>query len=155
MVSGPPCFLLPTQPQLPTPPTLELAVDILAVGLDVQVQRQRLVGIMRQLGDTQGHTVLPAPTLVWPTESPTAEGQQGEASRWQKAGASDVQRITLIPGRWQDTQTFQGPPSASPIPPPKAFLGTQQPGPPALEAAPLGSERRRFPVPACSLAPQT
>lgn len=52
----------PSCPTHPTLPTLEPAVNVLMVRLDVQVQRQCLIGIVGQLGDkTQGHTAFPSP----------------------------------------------------------------------------------------------
>lgn len=79
---GPP---LP-RPPAPASPTSELAVDVLVIGLDEQMQGQRLVAIMGQLGAHPGTCCTPCshprprgPPL-WPL-SPlcpvVAEGQQG------------------------------------------------------------------------------
>lgn len=86
---------------LPTAPTLELAVDVLAVGLDIQVQGQCLVGILGQLGGHTGRGCTPrshpSPTVARVVPS-QPRGSRGRFSLWLEAGASEIQRVTLIPG---------------------------------------------------------
>lgn len=96
----------------PAPPTLELAVDILAVGLDIQVQRQCLVGVMGQLEEHAGTRCTPrSPTPgSGPRSPPTAEGQQGEASRGSKLWLRPI-TITLIAGRWETHKRSKAPPA--------------------------------------------